>query len=142
MSDAKGDCQALMNSVLPFAEQMLTNHGEFLPFGGAITPDGEIVSIGGDTGNERPKSADVIALLKGGLIDAARMGKYKATAIVYDVRVTVPSTREKSDAIAVALDHRDNYSVVVYFPYKIEGGKPILGAAFAQKGAADIFPAG
>ena len=140
MSDAKADCEALMNSVLPFAEQMLTTHGEFIPFGGAMRPDKEIISIGGYTGEEHPRSVDVIDLMKKAFAAAARNGDYLATAIVYDVRIKPPSANENSDAIAVSLNHRDDYSVVVYFPYRIDDGKLTLGTAFAQKGAADIFP--
>lgn len=141
MSDPKADCEALMNSVLPFAQQMLTTHGEFFPFGGAMRPDGELVSIAGYDGNERPKSVDLIAQLKGGMIAAAREGEYKATAIVYDVRIKLPSTGEISDAIAVSLNHRDNYSVIVLIPYKIDAGKLIPGTTLAQRGEGDIFPA-
>ncbi len=141
MSDPKADCEALMNSVLPFAEQMLTTRGEFIPFGGAMRPDGELVSIAGYDGNEHPKSVDVIARMKEGMIAAARKGDYKATAIVYDVRVKLPSTEEKSDAVVVSLNHRDNYSIMVLLPYRIDAGKLIWGTAFAQKGEADIFQA-
>ena len=141
MSDPKADFDALVNSVLPFAEQMLTTHGEFHPFGGAMRPDGQLVSIAGYNGNQHPESVDVIALIKKGFIADAGKGEYKATAIVYDARVKLPSTEEKSDAIAVSLNHRDNYSVVVLFPYKINAGRLILGTAFARKGEADIFPA-
>lgn len=141
MSDPKTDCEALMNSVLPLAEKMLTAHGEFIPFGGAMQPDGQIVSIAGDDGNEHPKSVDVIALMKQGFVVAAHKGEYKATAVVYDARVNLASTEGKSDAIAVSLNHRDGYSVIVLFPYSIDAGKLILGAAFAQKGEADTFPA-
>jgi hypothetical protein len=141
MGNPKADCEALMNSVLPFAEQMLTTLGEFHPFGGAMRSDGQLVSIAGYVGNERPQPVDAITLMKGAFVAAARSGEYKATAIVYDARVTLPSTEEKSDAIAVSLDHRESYSVIVLFPYKIDGGKPILGTAFAQEGEADIFPA-
>ena len=140
MTDPKADCETLMNSVLPFAEQMLTTHGEFIPFGGAMRSDGQLVSIAGYDGNEHPESVDVIALMKEEFVAAARKGEYKATAVVYDVRVKLPSTEEKSDAIAVSLNHRDNYSVIVLFPYKLDAGTLILGTAFAQKGEADIFP--
>lgn len=141
MSDPKADCEALMNSVLPFAEQMLTTHGEFHPFGGAMRPDGQLVSIAGYDGNQRPRPIDVVTLMKGAFVAAARNGEYKATAIVYDVKVKLPSTEEKSDAIAVSLNHQESYSVIVLFPYKIDSGKLILGTAFAQEGEADIFPA-
>jgi len=140
MSDPKADCEALIGLVLPFAEQMLTTCGAFIPFGGAMRPDGQIVSIGGYDENEHSQSTNVIALMKRGFVEAARRGEYKATAVVYDVRVELPSTEEKSDAIAVSLNHRDNYSVVVLYPYKIDGGEPIFGTVFAQEGEADIFP--
>jgi hypothetical protein len=136
----KTDCEVLMNSVIPFAEQMLSSLGEFLPFGGAMRPGGELVSVGGYDGDDHPKSLDLIRLIKDGLIKAAREGQFKATALVYDVRVILPSTGNKSDAIAVSLNHRDNYSIVVIFPYKLDSGKLTVGNAFAQKGEADIFP--
>lgn len=139
--DPKSDCQALIGSVLPFAEQMLTTPGAFIPFAGAIRADGQIVSIAGYDENEHPHSTNVIALMKDAFVAAARRGEYKATAIVYDVRVTLPSAEEESDAIAVSLNHRDNYSVVVLFPYKIDGGELIMGTVFTQEGEADIFPA-
>ena len=141
MSGPKSDCEALIGSVLPLPERMLTTHGAFIPFGGAMRADGQIVSIAGYDENEQSRPTNAIALMKDGFVEAARRGEYKATAIVYDVRVELPSTEEESDAIAVSLNHRDNYSAVVLFPYKIDGGELILGTVFAQEGEADIFPA-
>ena len=138
-NNPKTDCETLMNSVLPFAEQMLRSHGEFLPFGGAMRPDGELVSVAGYDGDEHPRSSDVIRLIKDGFVEAARQGQFKATALVYDLRIKLPSTDHKSDAIAVSLNHRDDYSIVVIFPYKIDNGKLVVEAALAQKGEADIF---
>ena len=106
-----------------------------------MRPDGQLVSIAGYDGNEHPKSVDVIAFMKQAFVAAGRKDEYKATAIVYDVRVKLPSTDEVSDAIAISLNHRDNYSIVVFFPYKIDNRRLIDGPAFAQKGEADIFRA-
>ena len=140
MTNAKSDCEALMNAVLPFAEQMLSDHGEFYPFGGAMRPSGEIVSLAGYDGREHPPSTDIIGLIKEGFVKGAKEGQYKATACVYDVRVVLPQTNQQSDAIAVSLNHQDNYSVIVLFPYTLRAAKPVFAAAFAQKGEADIFP--
>jgi len=140
MSDPKADCEALLSSVLPFAQQMLSAHGEFFPFGGAMKPDGKVVPVAGYDGTERPQSVDIISLMKSGLVEAARKGEYKATAIVFDVKVTLPSSGEKSNAIAVSLNHRDNYSIIVLFPYEIDNGNLSIGTAIAQRGVADIFP--
>jgi hypothetical protein len=140
VSDPKADCEALMNSVLLFAEQMLTAHGGFFPFGGAMRVNGQLVWVGGYDGKEQPRPTDIIGLIKDAFIESARQGQYKATAVVYDVRVILPSTGDKSDAIAVSLNHRDSYSISVIIPYKIDSGKLILGAAFDHKGEGDIFP--
>ncbi len=105
-----------------------------------MRPDDEVVSIAGYNGSEHPKSVEIIALMKEAFIAAAHKNEYKATAVVYDVRVVLPSNEEKSDAIAVSLNHRDGYSVVVLFPYKIDAAKLVWGKIFAHKGEADIFP--
>jgi hypothetical protein len=136
---AKGECEEIMNALIPFAQQMLEKYGEFFPFGGTMNSNGEIAQTAGYDGRERPPSADIINLLNDGFRSGARSGQYKATALVYDVRVVLPSTGQTSDAVAVALDHRDNYSVVVYFPYQIKDGKVAFGDLFAVKGEASVF---
>jgi hypothetical protein len=128
-----------MNAMLPFAEQMLTKHGEFFPFGGVMKADGAIAHVAGYDGRELPPSAEIIEVLKDGFRSGAGTGEYKATALVYEVRVVLPSTGEKADAVAVSLDHRDNYSVVVLFPYQLQSGKVVFGELFAEKGRADVF---
>lgn len=141
MTQAKTDCEALMASTLPFAEQMLAKHGEFFPFGAAMQADGKIISVGAFDGNEHPPSTEVIRLLKKGLVEGAQSRQYKATALIYDVRAKLPTTGETSDAIAVSLNHQDNFSLIVFHPYQLQDGKLTFGAIFAQKGEADIFVA-
>ena len=138
---AKADCETLMNEVLGVAKRMLREHGEFFPYGGAMEPTGEIVSVSGYDGREQPPSADIIRLIRGAFVDAAAAGTYKATALVYDVRVTSRASGVKSDAIAVALDHRDQYSVVVFFPYQLVNGELRFGEVFAQQGERNVFAA-
>jgi len=139
LQPAKAECETLIEAVLPFAEKMLKQEGEFFPYGGALKSTGEIASIASYDGREQPPSSDVIALLKYGFVDGAKSGKYKATALVYDVRVVLPSSGEKSDAIAISVNHRDNYSVIVYYPYQLNDGKLTYGESFAQQGEFDIF---
>jgi hypothetical protein len=140
MTTPKAECENLMNAAVTFAEHMLQKHGEFFPYGAALKRNGEIVSVAGYDGREQPPSNDIIRLLKEGFIKRAKSGEYKATALVYDVRIVLPSTGKKSDAIAVTLNHRDNYSVVVFFPYQLTNGQLIFGEVFAQKGESDVFP--
>jgi hypothetical protein len=140
MSTPKAECENLMNTALPFAEQMLQKHGEFFPYGAALKENGEIASVAGYDGRELPPSNDIIRLLKEAFVKGAKSGEYRATALVYDVKITLPSSEQKSDAIAVSLNHRENYSVVVYFPYQLNQGQLTFGEVFAQKGEADVFP--
>lgn len=129
-----------MDAALPFAQRMLREEGAFLPYGAVLGSDGEIRDVSGYDGRECPPAPEIISLLKRAFVDGADSGDYRATALVYDVRVVLPTSGEKSDAIAVALDHRDHYSVVVLFPYQLVDGELALGDVFAQKGSADIFP--
>jgi len=68
-----------MNSVLPFAEQMLDRHGEFYPYGGAMRVDGQLTAVAGYDGRERPPSTDVIKFLKAAL--SAKAPELDRTAV-------------------------------------------------------------
>ena len=120
---------------------MLKNHGEFFPYGGTMGVDEKITNVGGYTGDEHPKSVDVIKLLKGAYRRDGETGKILACALVYDVRVIPPGQTEKADAIAVDLDHKDGTSVTMIYPYRIGADKQVtFSQPFAQKGTGEIFP--
>jgi hypothetical protein len=136
----KDEATDLMNMLVPFAEKMLREHGEFYPYGGTMMSDGSMTMTGAYNGNEHPNSKDVIDMMVAAFKEEAHAGKYKATGIVYDVRTVPPGATEKTDAIAVRLDHRSGYSVVVMIPYRLAGGEVIKGAVFAVKGDGAIFP--
>ncbi|QDF75530.1 MULTISPECIES: hypothetical protein [Shewanella] len=57
VQEGKDESQELMDAVLPLAEKLLTEHGEFFPYGGAMTPDGKIVSVAAYDGDEHPPSS-------------------------------------------------------------------------------------
>jgi hypothetical protein len=142
-TEPKADCEVVMNFGLPLVERILQRHGEFLPFGTAMRPNGEIVCLGALDGREVPSIAgsfaDVIRSLKDAFIDGARRQEYIATALFYEVGFTLPSSSERRDAVAVSLNHRGGYSVIVLLPYTIEDGSVAYDAPHAQPGEADIF---
>ena len=140
MPTPKEDAEELMKSTLPFAKQMLKEHGEFYPYGGYMTPDGKITDAGGKIeGTDHPESQPIIDLLRKNFQAKARNGELKATSLIFDVRIKPPGEEEKTDAIQVCLDHRDGYSVEVLFPYKIANGELLFGKTFAQRGDNQIF---
>lgn len=136
----KAELEKLLDAALPFAQQMLTNHGEFFPYGATMDAKGKISNVGGYTGEEHPKSTEVIDLLKAAYRRDGETGKIMACALVYDIRTIPPGQTEKTDAVAVDLDHRDGMSVIMIYPYKIAADKKVqFGTAFAMKGKGDIF---
>jgi hypothetical protein len=140
MRSPKQECEDLLGSVMPFAEEMLTKYRSFYPFGAWMTASGEIAHVGGWTGDEHPPSTELITLLEASFRDAAVRGSHRATALAYDVRVVPPNKTAKQDAVAVNLDHRDNYSVTVMFPYTFsDTGELLFEAPFAVAGRNDIF---
>ena len=138
----KADCEIVMNFGLPLVEELLKRHGEFLPFGAAMRANGEIVCLGAYDGREVPSLAgsfaEMIRSLKDTLIAGARRQEYMATAVFYEVGFTLPSSSERRDAVAVSLNHRDGYSVIVLLPYTIDDGNVAYDAPHAQPGEGDI----
>jgi hypothetical protein len=128
----------LLNAMMPFADKMLSQHGEFFPFAGALRPDGSIVSVGAYDGREQPPSADVIKDLLAALRNDAQQGRVDATAIVYDVRLSDPK-REQQDAVVVSLDHRGGMSANVVFPYMIQRGVVQFGDPIRQINEDKVF---
>jgi len=139
----KADCEVVMNFGLPLADELLKRHGEFLPFAAAMRPNGEIVCLGAYDGREVPSLAgsfaEIIRSLKDTLIAGARRQEYMATALFYEVGFTLPSSSERRDAVAVSLNHRDGYSVIVLLPYTIEDAGIVYDVPHAQPGEVDIF---
>ena len=136
------ECEELMNLVVPFAQTMLKERHAFAPFGATMAPSGQINGAMSRTADEKPDVNQLISLLELGFHQGATAGKYKATAIVVDMVVIPPGKSAKQDGVAVRLDHRDGYSVIVGFPYSFsDKGELVMEPPFATEGAHQIFPA-
>ena len=138
-TEAEIETEALMNALISFGEQMLERRGDFFPYGGAMKTNGEIISVVEYDGSDQPPSQNVIDQLRNNFSLAAKEGKYKATGIFFDVRIIPPYSAKKTDAIAVALDHKENYSIIVFLPYTLKNSKVEFGELFIKTGAHDIF---
>jgi hypothetical protein len=135
---AQEDLDQLLNALLPFAQEMLGQHGEFFPFGATIRPDGEVRMAAADAGEARPRPEDVLAVLEESLrADAAdRAIKAAGTA----ANVTVDLGDGPTDAIVVDLDHADGESVRVFLPYSAGGsGGYVYGDLVGGEGDRRFF---
>ena len=113
--EARADYNALLELLMPFAEQMLKKHGEFFPFGAAVSATGEVSAAATYDGNEMPPSEDVIALLVQGFQGEARAGKIRATGICYDGRIVQDG--KKVDAVIISLEHVSGNASQTCVPY-------------------------
>jgi hypothetical protein len=109
-TSAQDDLDGLLTTVLPLAEDLLIKHGEFFPFGGSVSTEGESSLTAADPGlGERPSSDEVMeALYAGARAHATAM---RAAAFVADVRAN------GSDAVRVEPEHQEGTRLVVLLPY-------------------------
>jgi hypothetical protein len=134
------DLDALLNDLLPFAERMLVEHGEFYPFGGSITRDGEHISVAAKASSDRPKSQELIDIMTDSFRAQAAEGKIRAAGICFDVRVIPPGQVDKTDAIQVALEREGGDAVDVFVPYaQLSDSEFTYGELFACERTPTLF---
>lgn len=130
-SRAKAQFDELTRAVLPMAVELLRSHGEFPPFGAGLTASSDVVEVSKPEASERDGTRaghTDVGLLRHSLDQGLVAGRFQATALVYETKIDLPSGK-RSDAIVVALNHRDRQSTVRFFPYQLKGAKIELGKA-------------
>jgi len=121
-----------MSAVLPVAEQMLTEHHEVQPFGSTMSSEGVVVQVGGWRVEAHASDAELIAEFEASFRDGAARGELKATALL--------ASNPAKDSVSVRLDHREDYSIVVTFPYHFtDAGELVIEEPFAGEGTHGIF---
>jgi hypothetical protein len=137
---AHADLHQILNSLLPFADEILQKHGEFLPFGSTMNPDGEITMIAGFEGEAHPPSQAVIEFLTETFRAQAATGQLRAAGICCDVLTIPPGETEKCDALRASMEHQSGEAVEVFLPSKKtdEGGIQ-YGEMFAAQRIPEIF---
>lgn len=139
-TSCKEECEALMSAVLPAAEQMLSEHRVLRPFGCTLSADGRIVQVGGHSSGPPFDDASSIAQFREAFRDGALRGELKATALAYSAESRVLGKAAPQLAVFVHLNHRDNYSIVVTFPYHFSShGELVIEEPFANDGEHDVF---
>lgn len=135
----KEECEVLMNELFPIASTFLNKNGEFYPFGSVLKQDGLVEQVAFYDGNEFPKSEDVIKNLTNVFYQRALDKEIKASGIVWEAKVLCPDNT-KSNAIVISLEHSNDYSVTVVYPYKKNFfGKIKWRTMFAAEGDRNIF---
>lgn len=137
----RDEMDSLLDSLIGFAVEMIEKHGEFYPFAGVLTPEGELQHVGvyTDTGDEQPSSDDLLRLLKEAL-RAKNSDAVLAAALASDVRVADQATGARVDAVCVHLEHREGDSVDAFLPYQKKRLRGVrFGELFAVPGERTIL---
>jgi hypothetical protein len=124
----RDELDALLNAVLPFAERMLRQHGDFYPFGATIGRDGKIALIQPSLGEDEeiPEPPEIVHVLYQGLRDKALRGEIRGGAVCANVSMRHDGKDEETDAVRVSLDHAKHEPVDVFQPYVIEPSGDVL----------------
>ena len=138
MTNSKRQSEDLMNASIELAEKLLTEHGEFYPFGHAMLKDEQIVSVAAYDGNEFPPSRELIELLEAAFKVGALKKEYIGTALAYDVKVSSEEGKSE-DALAINIDNVADYSIIIIIPYYFNDGVLEFGEITAQLGSNEIF---
>lgn len=125
---------------MPFAQRMLSKHGEFYPFGAAIDRKGQVRLVAGTTGTDRPLANDIIDALVAGFRQDAAEGDVRAVGLCFDARTIPPGSDAKVDSIVLELEHVDGDCVLVALPYR-KGlfGRMKYDDSFAASGTPRVF---
>jgi len=143
MANCKDECEALMSALLPVAERVLSEQRALRPFGCTLSATDQIAQIGDGSGGSATAAlndAALIAQFRDSFRDGAARGELKATALSYSARSALPGKGAAQDAVFVHLNHRDNYSIVLTFPYHFAAsGELVIEEPFANDGEHDVF---
>ena len=138
MAEPREEIEQLLNYLLPFAEQMLSAHGEFYPYAATMDAGGEVQAVSA-AGDERPEVGELLLALHAELREQAAHGTIRASGIAADVTLTDPDSGEEMDAVQLELDHAEADAVDVYVPYTNGDEGVEFGELVAASGQAPIF---
>jgi len=139
MTEPTEEIQELLNYLLPFAERMLEEHGEFYPYAAAMAADGEVSAVAAGTEDEHPDVGDVLVELHALLREQAAEGSIRASGIAADVTLTDPDSGDTTDAVQVELDHAQGDALDVYVPYERAGEGVKFGELVSAQGREPVF---
>lgn len=139
MAESTEEIQELLGALLPHAERMLSEHGEFYPYAMTLDSDGAIESVAPAIDSDDPDVSDVLVALHNGLREQAAEGSIRASGIAADVTLTDPDSGETTDAVQLELDHADGDAVDIYVPYETAGDGIKFGELVAAEGREPVF---
>jgi hypothetical protein len=140
MAEPTEEIQEILSFLLPYAERMLNEHGEFYPYAAALDSGGELNAVATDVDDDDTTDvSEVLLALHQGLRERAAEGAIRASGIAADVTLTDPDSGETTDAVQVELDHAEADAVDIFVPYETEAEGIKFGELVAAEGREPVF---
>lgn len=138
MPDA--DLAKLVGTLVPFAQRLLRQHGDFFPFAATMDRAGNVAHVGGDMGTERPSSADLVAFLRDALRAEAERGEVRACGMCLNVAARLPGYAKQVDAICCQLEDDGGGAAQIFVPFRKRFfGRFKFDRAIALPGDSSVF---
>jgi hypothetical protein len=112
------DFNELVTPLLGLAETMLTENGEFRPFGARVAAGGQMALIDLAPTLVDPSNPLIVDALYATFRLEARTGTIRACAVCWDALVPREAGGGMMDAIAIGLEHRDGEPTMVVRGYE------------------------
>ncbi len=134
MNTINNDLQQIIDYSHKFAKHMLIRSGEYFPFGAQINMQGDLASIGyEDEESDIPNSEEVISELSKALKDQLDVENIRAYGITSHVIIAINQEGDKSDAIMVDIQHKDDAIPLYCFPYHWTANRDLIfGESFVM----------
>ncbi|MCU0660173.1 MAG: hypothetical protein MUD00_00970 [Candidatus Pacebacteria bacterium] len=105
----------LLNALVPFAQKMLIQHGEFYPFGMYLNSKDEIVAVENDFLEKHPTPKEVIDSLMQSFQVKKQEHDLHAFGIAFNANLYAGNT---DGAISIHLEDAENKVISATLPYK------------------------
>jgi hypothetical protein len=126
---------------IAYTTRALQGGAEFYPFAFVMRTDGAIQRIAPSEIPRFPTQPELLRTLEQGFAEPDVRDKYRAIALVADVVIAMPDGRE-SEAIQLALEHREGFCRNVFYPYTLsEEGTLSFDEPLSGKRTGKIFTA-
>lgn len=121
-----------------FAQEMLNDVGEFLPFGAVLNQDTELSGVGLDLA-EQPDNMQLYKILVDTFSKQATNNEIQAAAIACDVNIPPEYESDISNGIRIHIETND-YARFFYVPYTIDSTAESEKVTLYSPITADVDP--
>ncbi len=138
MDDPRDEMNSVCEVAAEMATELLEKTGMVMPFALAILADGQLEMVAPDADKTGDDGAGAIEDVCSRLRSGAEEGRYRATAVVCDVRVK-PHEGEETDAIRIEVEHASHTPFTCFFPYKHSDETYEHGQGYREPGRPMVF---